>query len=230
MFERILAPRRRTPTVSTPPVLASLALHLLLAAVATGVVAHATRAAYEAEAERSPMLLLPLLPSSAPPEQEALSWEGGRSAGDGAPGPAAGEGRGTGRTRGSGRRAARSVPAAEPGLSDGGGIQPVYAFDARLDRPVSRHPLAGAPEYPPELLAARVEGFVVAEFTVDELGRADSASMAIAEVTHPGFEAALRAAMPRLRFVPAEHGGRPVRQRVQQRYIFRVEVVDTLRT
>jgi TonB family protein len=230
MFERIIAPRRRAPTISTPPLLASVAFHLLLAVAFTGAVARATHPADDPEPEHAARLLLPLLPSAAPPDVEELVWDGGTSAGTGAPAAADGEGRGSGRRRGSGRQGGRTVPGAEPGPPDGGSIQPVYAYDAVLDRPVSRHPLAGAPEYPPSLLAARIEGFVVAEFTVTERGTADSVSLEIAEVTHPGFAAALRAAMPRLRFVPAEHGGRPVRQRVQQRYIFRVEVTDTLRT
>ena len=232
MFERIVATRPQVPVTSTPPLLASVAFHLLLAIAVTGAVAHATRpVADDADlAEHSAILLLPLLPSAAPPEMESLSWDGGTSVGNGDPAPRDGEGRGLGRTRGSGRRSGRTVPGTLLGPSEGGGLQPVYAFDAEVDRPVSRHPLAGAPEYPPALLAAHIEGTVVGEFTVDELGRADSASLVIAEATHPGFAEALRKAMPSLRFMPAEHRGRRVKQRVQQRYIFRVEITDSLRT
>lgn len=230
MFERIVAPRPHVPTEATPPLLASVACHLLLAGLVAGALAQATRGPSAEPVTREAMLLLPLLPSMAPPQSTALRWEGGTSAGEGAPRPRAGEGRGIGLRRGSGQRATREIPGVEPGLEDGGGVQAVYAFDAVLDRPVSRHPLAGAPDYPPRLLAARVEGHVLAEFTVDERGRADSASLVIAEATHPAFAEALRAAMSRLRFLPAEHGGRPVRQRVEQRYIFKVEIVDTVQT
>jgi protein TonB len=230
VFERIVTQSPRMPAEATPPLLASVACHVVLAVLVAGLVARATHTPEHEPATREAMLLLPLLPSSAPPRATALTWEGGTSAGNGPAQPRAGEGRGLGIRRGSGRRAARTIPGVEPGPEDGGGVEAVYAYDAVLDRPVSRHPLAGAPEYPPALLAARIEGHVLAEFTVDEQGRADSASLVIAETTHPGFTDALRAAMGRLRFLPAEHQGRPVRQRVEQRYIFKVEIVDTVRT
>ena len=230
MFERIVAQRPRVPAESTPPLLASVAFHLVLALLAMGVVAHATRTTDDEPAEHAVAFLLPLLPSSAPPEETALTWEGGTSAGDGSVAPRAGDGRGLGVRRGSGRRVTRTVPGIEIGPSEGGGVQPVYAFDAQLDQPVSRHPSAGAPDYPPDLLARHVEGYVTAEFTVGPDGRADSTSLAIAEATHPAFAEALRAAMPRLRFIPAEHQGRRVSQRVRQSYIFKIEVVDTTRT
>ena len=229
MFERIVAAQPRVPAESTPPLLASVAFHVLLVVLAMGVVAHASSDSDDS-VETAVALILPLLPSSAPPEETALTWEGGTSAGNGEPRPRAGEGSGIGTRRGSGRTRSRTVPGAEVGPSEGGGNQVVYAFDAQLDRSVSRHPLAGSPEYPVDLLARRIEGRVTAEFTVRADGLADSASLVIGEATHPAFEQAVRAAMPRLRFMPAELRGHPVSQRVQQSYIFRVEVEDTTRT
>ena len=230
MFERIIPPRPHVPVESTPPLLASVAFHVAAAALAMGVLAHAARSVDDDAPEHAVAVLLPLLPSSAPPEEVALTWEGGTTAGDGPARPRAGEGRGLGLRRGSGRMRTRTVPGVEPGPTEGGGVQAVYAFDARLDQPVSRNPLAGAPDYPPDLLARRIEGHVVAEFTVLPDGRADSSSLVIADATHPGFAEALRAAMPRLRFLPAEHHGERVSQRVRQSYIFRVEVTDSVRT
>lgn len=229
MLERIVAPRPRVPTEATSPLLASAAVHLALALLAAGVLAHASGVVGD-EPDEQAMLLLPLLPSAAPPQADALAWEGGRSTGTGEFAPTSGSGRGEGVAVGSGRRRLREVPGTEVGPEEGGGLQPVYAFDAVLDKPVTRHPEAAAPEYPPALLARRVEGWVSAEFTVDTTGHADSASVVILEATHPEFEAALRAAMPRLRFIPAEHAGQRVRQRVAQKYFFRVEIVDSVRT
>lgn len=230
MLERIVAPRPRVPAEATPPLLASAAVHLALALLAAGVLAHASGVVGEQADERA-MLLLPLLPSAAPPEAEVLAWEGGTTPGDAiAVDAVEGSGRGDGSAAGSGRRLVRQVPGTEIGPEEGGGLRPVYAFDAVLDRPVTRHPEAGSPEYPPALLARRVEGWVSAEFTVDTTGHADSASVVILEATHPEFEASLRAAMPRLRFIPAEHMGQRVRQRVAQKYFFRVELVDSVRT
>lgn len=230
MLERIVAPRPRVPAEATPPLLASAAVHLALALLAAGVLAHASGVVGDAPDEQA-MLLLPLLPSAAPPQADALAWEGGTSPGDVLVDlPIEGSGRGEGAAVGSGRRRGREVPGTEVGPEEGGGLQPIYAFDAVLDRPVTRHPDAAAPEYPPALLARRVEGWVSAEFTVDTTGHADSASVIILEATHPEFEASLRAAMPRLRFIPAEHMGQRVRQRVAQKYFFRVEIVDSVRT
>jgi TonB family protein len=232
VFERIVAPQPRVPAESTPPLLASVVCHVAIAAFAMGVLAHAASnpADDDERTEHAVRALLPLLPSSAPPDQTTLTWTGGTSIGGGESRPRDGEGRGLGTRRGTGRTRTRTVPGAELGPPDAGGIQEVYAFDAELDHPVARHPLAGSPEYPPELLARGVEGHVVAEFTVDAEGRADSSSLVIAESTHPGFAAAMRAAMPRLRFVPAEHRGRHVSQRVQKRFLFRIEVEDSVRT
>jgi TonB family protein len=230
VFERIVAPQPHAPAESTPPLLASVVCHVAIAALLMGLLAHAASTPDDGEAEHAVATLLPLLPSSAPPEQPTLTWTGGTSIGDGEARPRDGEGRGLGMHRGSGRMRTRTVPGAELGPPEAGGIQEVYAFDADLDRPVARHPLAGAPAYPSELLERRIEGHVVAEFTVDEEGRADSASLVIAEATHPAFTRALREAMPRLRFLPAEHRGRRVSQRVQQQFIFRIEVTDSVRT
>jgi TonB family protein len=229
VFERIVAPRPRVPAESTPPLLASVACHVAIAALLMGVLAHAA-APDDEGAEHAVATLLPLLPSSAPPEETTLTWTGGTSIGDGEARPRDGEGRGVGTRRGTGRMRTRTVPGAELGPPEAGGIQEVYAFDADLDRPVARHPLAGSPEYPPELLARGIEGHVLAEFTVDAEGRADSASLVIAEATHPGFARAMREAMSRLRFLPAEHRGRHVSQRVQKRFIFRIEVADSVHT
>lgn len=229
MFERIVTRQPRVPAEVTPPLLASVACHVV-AALLMGALAHAASAPDDEPAARTVAALLPPLPSSAPPEQVALTCTGGTSVGDGEARPRAGEGRGLGTRRGAGRNRTLTVPGAELGPPEGGGIQQVYTFDAELDRPVMRHPLAGSPDYPPELLARGVEGHVVVEFTVDAEGRADSASLVIAEATHPGFDQAVRAAMPRLRFLPAEHRGRRVSQRVQKQFLFRVEVADTLKT
>jgi TonB family protein len=64
-----------------------------------------------------------------------------------------------------------------------------------------------APEYPPELLHRRVEGRVVAEFLVDAKGRADARTLRIISSTDEQFTQAVRAVLPKLRFLPAETDG-----------------------
>jgi TonB family protein len=92
--------------------------------------------------------------------------------------------------------------------------------DAEVDRQVQRDPLSAAPLYPPYLMENHIEGSLTVEFVVDTTGNADSASLKVLHSTHPAFEQSLRAALPYMRFVPAELGGRLVRQWVRQEFRF----------
>jgi len=78
------------------------------------------------------------------------------------------------------------------------------------------------PEYPPDLLARRVQGKVTVRFVVDTSGSADVESIAILDSSDPQFEASVRAALPRMRFAPARLNGRRVRQLVEQPFRFNV--------
>jgi TonB family protein len=100
-----------------------------------------------------------------------------------------------------------------------GTVGRVYV-EAELDRPVVRDPSSAAPEYPPSLEKARIEGSVAVEFVVDTLGLADSASLNVVSVSHIAFADAVREALPHMRFAPAELGGRHVPQRVLQQFKF----------
>lgn len=82
-------------------------------------------------------------------------------------------------------------------------------------------PLRGvAPRYPSMLASASVEGTVVMQFVVDTLGRVESGSLDVLRADHPLFEQSVREALGRMRFVPAEAGGRKVRQLVEQPFTF----------
>lgn len=83
--------------------------------------------------------------------------------------------------------------------------------------PSSRNP---APDYPPSLRSAGLEGAVVVTFVVDTTGRVEQGSLRILEATHPQFADAVRRWLPRTRYVPAELRGVRVRQLVQQRVDF----------
>ena len=93
---------------------------------------------------------------------------------------------------------------------------------AELEHPAERDPFSAAPAYPPELQQSRVEGDVAAEWIVDTLGRADTASFRVVSATHPGFARAVRAALPLMHFRPAETYGRRVQQMVRQQFSFRI--------
>jgi periplasmic protein TonB len=71
------------------------------------------------------------------------------------------------------------------------------------------------PRYPSMLEQSRVEGAVLAQFVVDTTGRAEMSTFEILQSTNELFAAALRDVVPRWRFLPAEAGGRRVRQVVE---------------
>jgi protein TonB len=76
------------------------------------------------------------------------------------------------------------------------------------------------PRYPEVLRSSGVEGRVVAVFIVDEAGRAEEGSVRFTHSDNQLFEEAVRVALRRLRFNPAEIGGRKVRQLVQMPFVF----------
>lgn len=96
------------------------------------------------------------------------------------------------------------------------------AYDAsEVDRPVQ--PLSGVvPVYPAAMRFAGIEGEVEAQFIVNEQGGAEVSSLRIVRSTNDRFAGSVRQALPKMRFVPAQLGGRPVAQTVQQLFSFRL--------
>lgn len=91
-----------------------------------------------------------------------------------------------------------------------------------VEESATRTQNSASPVYPPDLLAAGVEGGVVARYVVDTSGRADPASIQILRESNPAFTRAVREAIPAMRFTPGMVQGRPVRQVVEQGFEFRV--------
>jgi periplasmic protein TonB len=92
-------------------------------------------------------------------------------------------------------------------------------FEFQVEKPVA--PLNNvAPTYPSMLQSQGVAGQVIAQFVVDTTGRADVSTFKSIESTHDLFTAAVKNALPRMRFQPAEVGGRKVKQLVQQAFAF----------
>jgi len=63
---------------------------------------------------------------------------------------------------------------------------------------------------------------VLAQFVVDTSGKADMGTFKVLETSHELFSQAVRQALPRMRFFPAEIGGKKVRQVVQQPFTFAI--------
>ena len=78
------------------------------------------------------------------------------------------------------------------------------------------------PRYPEVLKSSGVEGEVLAQFTVLESGRADMDTFKIIRSSNDLFSASVKNVLPSLRFLPAEIGGRKVKQLVQLPFEFKI--------
>ena len=79
------------------------------------------------------------------------------------------------------------------------------------------------PQYPDMLRSAGTEGQVIAQFVVNEKGRADRKTFRVVSSTHQLFSDAVSRALPQMRFKPAKIGGKPVSQLVQQLFVFKLD-------
>ena len=104
-----------------------------------------------------------------------------------------------------------------------GQIAPAAYTEAQVQTLAEPAPGSGAPGYPAALAQARVEGRVLAEFVVDTAGLVDVDSFHAVESTNPVFVEAVRAALSTLRYRPATIDGKPVRQIVQQPFVFSLD-------
>lgn len=100
------------------------------------------------------------------------------------------------------------------GIADHG---PYMEF--QVEKPVEK--IGGdAPEYPASLRDSGVEGTVLAQFVVNESGRYEPGSLKILSSTNSAFTAAVKDALPRMRFSAAQIGGKKVQQLVQMPFQF----------
>jgi protein TonB len=81
---------------------------------------------------------------------------------------------------------------------------------------------SAAPVYPAELIAAGVEGVVVARYVIDTTGRADPTTLEVQPGAQPAFAQSVRDALPGMRFTAATVRGQKVRQVVEQSFQFRI--------
>jgi len=98
--------------------------------------------------------------------------------------------------------------------------QPFFEF--QVEKPVVPAPNSPSPRYPDILRSAGVEGEVMAQFVVDTTGRVEMSTFKVLRTSHDLFAAAVRQALPNMRFIAAEVGGRKVKQLVQQPYVFNI--------
>jgi protein TonB len=95
-------------------------------------------------------------------------------------------------------------------------------FEFQVEKPVVAAPNSCQPKYPEMLRTAGVGGEVQAQFVVDTTGRVETNSFKVLKSDNDLLSSSVKASLSCLRFLPAEAGGRKVRQLVQQPYSFNV--------
>ena len=98
--------------------------------------------------------------------------------------------------------------------------QPYFEF--QVEKPVVPAPGNTGPRYPEMLKSANVEGTVLAQFVVDTTGRVEPNSFKVLKSDHDLFSQSVRSALANMKFLPAEVGGRKVKQLVQQPFQFQL--------
>jgi periplasmic protein TonB len=107
-----------------------------------------------------------------------------------------------------------------------GGTGPVVQdqpyFEFQVEKPVVPAPGNTGPRYPEMLKSANVEGTVLAQFVVDTTGRVEAGSFKVLKSDHDLFTNSVKSALGNMKFLPAEVGGRKVKQLVQQPFQFQL--------
>lgn len=96
-------------------------------------------------------------------------------------------------------------------------------YEFQVEKPVTQASGSENPPYPRILREAGVEGEVLVSFVVEPNGKADESTFKVIRATHELFATAVRQALPQMSFVPAEVGGKKVKQLVQQPFSFSIE-------
>jgi TonB family protein len=120
-------------------------------------------------------------------------------------------------------RPGRSIPEVTPAADRPAVSADTSAYyDFQVDQQADVKPPIVRARYHEALGADGIEGDVVAEWVVDTLGRGELSSFRVVSSSHRYFSDAVREALPRMRFLPAERGGKRVRQIVRQPFSFAI--------
>lgn len=95
-------------------------------------------------------------------------------------------------------------------------------MEFQVEKPVER--IGGeTPEYPASLRDQGITGSVLAQFVVNESGRYEPGTLKILSSSNPMFAAAVKEALPRIKFSAAQIGGKKVQQLVQMPFQFNLQ-------
>jgi protein TonB len=95
-------------------------------------------------------------------------------------------------------------------------------FEFQVEKPAESLPDNPKPKYPSVLESSGIAGEVQAQFVVKSEGKADMDTFKVLKSTNELFTQAVKNVLPRMRFSPAQIGGKPVNQLVQQAFQFAV--------
>src|SRR3954462_11038997 len=106
-----------------------------------------------------------------------------------------------------------------------GGTGPVTNqtyFEFQVEKPAEMIQDGTKPKYPSVLESSGISGQVDAQFVVKSDGKADMDTFKVLKSTNELFTQAIKNYLPRSHFSPAQIGGKPVNQLVQQSFQFAV--------
>ncbi|HEX3533080.1 MAG TPA: energy transducer TonB [Gemmatimonadaceae bacterium] len=106
-----------------------------------------------------------------------------------------------------------------------GGVGPVTNqtyFEFQVEKPAEMIQDGTKPKYPSVLESSGIAGEVQAQFVVSSAGKADMDTFKVLKSTNELFTQSIKNYLPRAHFSPAQIGGKPVNQLVQQSFQFAV--------
>ena len=95
-------------------------------------------------------------------------------------------------------------------------------FEFQVEKPAEMIQDGTKPKYPSVLESSGIAGEVQAQFVVRSDGKADMESFKVLKSTNELFTQSIKNYLPRAHFSPAQIGGKPVNQLVQQSFQFAV--------
>jgi periplasmic protein TonB len=107
-----------------------------------------------------------------------------------------------------------------------GGTGPVTDqpyFDFQVEKQAAQVPGGPQPRYPDMLQSAGIDGQVLAQFVIDTTGKADMSTFKILKSDNDLFTSEVKNTLPKMRFYPAEVGGRKVKELVQLPFAFSIK-------
>jgi protein TonB len=103
---------------------------------------------------------------------------------------------------------------------EGGPVGDQPYFDFQVEKQAAEVPGSPNPSYPDMLTSAGIEGEVIAQFVIDTTGHADMSTFKVLKSDNDLFSQSVKSALPKMRFYPAEVGGRKVKELVQLPFAF----------